>query len=262
MSIDSSKMKVVAAYLLALLGGNTSPFADDLKNILGSVGADCDKERIELLLSEVKGKDIAAGREKLASAPFGVGVAAAATAVGGGVAPSRSNHRDWNLIIRYARQGIMVNHRVKKHQKKKKKKKKGSKVRVEAGDEGDAGDDESLAWIREVALHSESVKAGVESDVVVGTSIVPLAQRNVVTWTVMVEGYASNGQMKAAKDIFEAMPQRNFFVYSSMISGYFKNGDVEEGKAIFDRVKGYVRGVDEAWPNMHSAWFIQRLLYG
>ncbi|KAJ0816444.1 putative ribosomal protein P2 [Helianthus annuus] len=30
-------MKVVAAYLLALLGGNTSPSADDLKNILGSV---------------------------------------------------------------------------------------------------------------------------------------------------------------------------------------------------------------------------------
>ena len=29
-------MKVVAAYLLALLGGNTSPSAEDLKKILGS----------------------------------------------------------------------------------------------------------------------------------------------------------------------------------------------------------------------------------
>lgn len=29
-------MKVVAAYLLAVLGGNTSPSADDLKDILGS----------------------------------------------------------------------------------------------------------------------------------------------------------------------------------------------------------------------------------
>nr|GEX74310.1 60S acidic ribosomal protein P2-like [Tanacetum cinerariifolium] len=29
-------MKVVAAYLLALLGGNTSPSAEDLKTILGS----------------------------------------------------------------------------------------------------------------------------------------------------------------------------------------------------------------------------------
>ena len=31
-----SKMKVVAAYLLAVLGGNTCPTAEDLKNILGS----------------------------------------------------------------------------------------------------------------------------------------------------------------------------------------------------------------------------------
>ncbi|PPD86661.1 hypothetical protein GOBAR_DD16393 [Gossypium barbadense] len=64
-------MKVVAAYLLAVLGGNTSPSADDLKAILGSVGAEAEDERIQLLLSEVKGKDIteliASGREKLAS---------------------------------------------------------------------------------------------------------------------------------------------------------------------------------------------------
>ncbi|KAF9676247.1 hypothetical protein SADUNF_Sadunf09G0118700 [Salix dunnii] len=51
-------MKVVAAYLLAVLGGNTCPTAEDLKNILGSVGADADDDRIELLLSSVKGKDI------------------------------------------------------------------------------------------------------------------------------------------------------------------------------------------------------------
>ncbi|KAI3706472.1 hypothetical protein L6452_24242 [Arctium lappa] len=87
------RMKVVAAYLLALLGGNTSPSADDLKKILGSVGADADEDRIELLLSEVKGKDIteliAAGREKLASVPSGGGgVAVAAAAGGGGAAPA------------------------------------------------------------------------------------------------------------------------------------------------------------------------------
>ncbi|KAF5470997.1 hypothetical protein F2P56_011477 [Juglans regia] len=86
-------MKVVAAYLLAVLGGNTSPSADDLKNILGSVGAEADDDRIELLLSEVKGKDIteliAAGREKLASVPTGGGAAAfAAPAAAGAPAPA------------------------------------------------------------------------------------------------------------------------------------------------------------------------------
>ncbi|XVF69135.1 hypothetical protein PTKIN_Ptkin11bG0056400 [Pterospermum kingtungense] len=82
-------MKVIAAYLLAVLGGNTSPSADDLKAILGSVGAEADDDRIELLLSEVKGKDIteliASGREKLASVPSGGGaVAVAAPTAGGG----------------------------------------------------------------------------------------------------------------------------------------------------------------------------------
>ncbi|KAF3441695.1 hypothetical protein FNV43_RR15610 [Rhamnella rubrinervis] len=83
-------MKVIAAYLLAVLGGNTSPSAHDIKNILSSVGAEADDDRIEFLLSEVKGKDIteliASGREKLASVPSGGGgaVAVAATAGGGG----------------------------------------------------------------------------------------------------------------------------------------------------------------------------------
>ncbi|KAL9262621.1 Large ribosomal subunit protein P2B-like protein [Drosera capensis] len=85
-------MKVIAAYLLAVLGGNTSPSSDDIKDILGSVGAEADDDRIDLLLSEVKGKDIteliAAGREKLASVPAGggggVAVSAAPAAGGGG----------------------------------------------------------------------------------------------------------------------------------------------------------------------------------
>ncbi|CAL5391663.1 unnamed protein product [Camellia sinensis] len=81
-------MKVVAAYLLAVLGGNTSPCADDLNNILNSVGAEADDNRIQLLLSEAKGKDIteliASGREKLASVPCGGGGAIGVTSYGGG----------------------------------------------------------------------------------------------------------------------------------------------------------------------------------
>ncbi|XP_042495987.1 60S acidic ribosomal protein P2-like [Macadamia integrifolia] len=81
-------MKVIAAYLLSVLGGNTSPYANDLKNILGSVGADADDDKIELLLSEVKGKDIteliAFEREKLASVPSGGGAAIAVAASAGG----------------------------------------------------------------------------------------------------------------------------------------------------------------------------------
>uniref|UniRef100_A0A1D1ZDF6 60S acidic ribosomal protein P2B n=1 Tax=Anthurium amnicola TaxID=1678845 RepID=A0A1D1ZDF6_9ARAE len=81
-------MKVVAAYLLAVLGGNTNPTANDLKEILGSVGAETDDDRMKLFLSEVKGKDIteliACGREKCASVPSGGGVAVSVAAPGGG----------------------------------------------------------------------------------------------------------------------------------------------------------------------------------
>ncbi|TQE04349.1 hypothetical protein C1H46_010134 [Malus baccata] len=54
------------------------------------VGAEADDDRIQLLLSEVKGKDIteliASGREKLASVPAGGGGAVAVAATGGGAA--------------------------------------------------------------------------------------------------------------------------------------------------------------------------------
>ncbi|TQD77291.1 hypothetical protein C1H46_037183 [Malus baccata] len=48
-------MKVIAAYLLAVLGGKNTPSAKDLKDILASVGAEADDDRIQLLFSEIEG---------------------------------------------------------------------------------------------------------------------------------------------------------------------------------------------------------------
>ncbi|XP_009613358.1 large ribosomal subunit protein P2-like [Nicotiana tabacum] len=80
-------MKVIAAYLLAQLGGNTNPSADDLRKILNSVGAEIDESKIELLLSQVKGKDIteliAAGKQQLASTSMAFGYGAASSVVNG-----------------------------------------------------------------------------------------------------------------------------------------------------------------------------------
>ncbi|EOY04181.1 Uncharacterized protein TCM_019444 [Theobroma cacao] len=113
-------MKVIAAYLLAVLGGNTNPCADDLKHILDSgqfkfennkqikpfidfsllllfwltVEVEAGDAKIELLLSQVNGKDlaelIAPGRQKLAAMPCS-GEAAAAAAVGGHAAASAAS---------------------------------------------------------------------------------------------------------------------------------------------------------------------------
>ncbi|KAM6555628.1 hypothetical protein CsatB_002647 [Cannabis sativa] len=88
-------MKIIAAYLLAVLGGNASPSAADLKAILSSVGIEAEDEKVNFLLTEVKGKDltelIASGREKLASVPSGGGggaVAYSAPSGGAGAAPA------------------------------------------------------------------------------------------------------------------------------------------------------------------------------
>lgn len=51
-------MKHLAAYLLLKLGGNDSPSATDIKDVLGSVGIDADDERLAKLIDELKGKDL------------------------------------------------------------------------------------------------------------------------------------------------------------------------------------------------------------
>jgi large subunit ribosomal protein LP2 len=68
---SSSKMKVVAAYMLAVLGGNNSPSAKDIRHILKAVGTDADEQEVNKLIGEMEGKNvfdvISEGREKLAS---------------------------------------------------------------------------------------------------------------------------------------------------------------------------------------------------
>jgi large subunit ribosomal protein LP2 len=99
------RMKYIAAYLLAYLSGNASPSADDLTSTLESVGCEIDSERMEHLLSQVKGKDItellAAGREKFASVPSGGGggvAVAAAAPTSGGAAPAAESKKEEKVV--------------------------------------------------------------------------------------------------------------------------------------------------------------------
>jgi len=88
-------MRYVAAYLLAVLGGNESPSEADIKKILSSVGIDADQESMKKVVSQLKGKNLeelmAEGRKKLSSMPAaGPAPAAAASAApaAGGAAPA------------------------------------------------------------------------------------------------------------------------------------------------------------------------------
>ncbi|KAL9102845.1 MAG: hypothetical protein Q9163_002060 [Psora crenata] len=96
-------MKHLAAYLLLGLGGNTSPSADDVKEVLSSVGIDADEDRLDKLISELKGKDlqelIAEGTSKLASVPSGGGGGgggggAAAPTTGGAAAEVQEDKKE------------------------------------------------------------------------------------------------------------------------------------------------------------------------
>lgn len=78
------RMRYVAAYLLAVLGGHANPSADDIKKILGAVAAEVDDEKLNKLLGELKGKSLdevlKAGREKLSAVPAAAPAAAAPAA--------------------------------------------------------------------------------------------------------------------------------------------------------------------------------------
>jgi len=84
-------MRYVAAYLLAVLGGNENPSEADVKKILSSVGIDVDAESLKKVIAQLKGKNLeelmAEGRKKLASMPAaGPAVAAAPAAAAAGAA--------------------------------------------------------------------------------------------------------------------------------------------------------------------------------
>ncbi|XP_063145369.1 large ribosomal subunit protein P2 isoform X2 [Candoia aspera] len=94
-------MRYVAAYLLAVLGGNESPSSKDLKKILDSVGIETDDERVNKVISELNGKNIedviAQGNSKLASMPAGGAVAVSSggpAAPAGGPAPAAEEKKE------------------------------------------------------------------------------------------------------------------------------------------------------------------------
>ncbi|KAH8411793.1 hypothetical protein KR215_011257 [Drosophila sulfurigaster] len=91
-------MRYVAAYLLAVLGGQESPANADLEKILSSVGIEADAERLTRVIKELKGKSIddliKEGREKLSSMPVGGGVAAAAPAGGAPAAAAGGDKKE------------------------------------------------------------------------------------------------------------------------------------------------------------------------
>ncbi|CDH55890.1 predicted protein [Lichtheimia corymbifera JMRC:FSU:9682] len=91
-------MKYLAAYLLLVAGGNATPAAADIKNLLGSVGVEVEDERVAALTKALEGKSVeevlAEGKEKLASVPTGGAVAAGGAAAGGAAEEAKEEAKE------------------------------------------------------------------------------------------------------------------------------------------------------------------------
>lgn len=77
-------MKYVAAYLLAVIGGNANPDNAAVTKVLKAAGVEIDQAKLDKLLTELQGKDIEKlleeGREKLGNVSMGGSSAGAAPA--------------------------------------------------------------------------------------------------------------------------------------------------------------------------------------
>lgn len=51
-------MRYVAAYLLAALGGNENPNAENIEKILSSVGIEAESDKLSKVIAELKGKSL------------------------------------------------------------------------------------------------------------------------------------------------------------------------------------------------------------
>eukprot|EP00382_Lankesteria_abbotti_P004705 CAMPEP_0113849658 /NCGR_PEP_ID=MMETSP0372-20130328/3293_1 /TAXON_ID=340204 /ORGANISM="Lankesteria abbotti" /LENGTH=110 /DNA_ID=CAMNT_0000819553 /DNA_START=43 /DNA_END=375 /DNA_ORIENTATION=+ /assembly_acc=CAM_ASM_000359 len=85
-------MKYVAAYMMAVLGGNEAPSKGDVEKILGAVGSDIDQTLLTKFLATVNGKAthelVASGMTKLQSVPSGGAVVASGAVTTAAAAPA------------------------------------------------------------------------------------------------------------------------------------------------------------------------------
>ena len=51
-------MRYIAAYLLNVLAGNENPTADDVINVIASVGVDIDEDKLKLVMEKLGDKNI------------------------------------------------------------------------------------------------------------------------------------------------------------------------------------------------------------
>ncbi len=94
-------MKLLAAYVLLVLGGNATPSADDVTNLVTSVGGEVDADKLTAMLGDLEGKDInellAKGQESLKSV-VGAAAPAAGAAPAAAAAPEKPKEEEVDAL--------------------------------------------------------------------------------------------------------------------------------------------------------------------
>ncbi|CAH8358003.1 unnamed protein product [Eruca vesicaria subsp. sativa] len=62
------------------------------------------------------------------------------------------------------------------------------------------------------------------------------SKKNVVTWTAMVRGYLQSKQFSTAEMLFQAMPERNIVSWNTMVDGYAQSGRIDKALELFDEM--------------------------
>ncbi|KAK9140005.1 hypothetical protein Scep_009686 [Stephania cephalantha] len=60
-----------------------------------------------------------------------------------------------------------------------------------------------------------------------------MSERDVVSWTTLVSGYAGLGHLEIAIKLFDQMPNRNVVAWNALITGYVSNGCFREAVLLF-----------------------------
>lgn len=101
--------------------------------------------------------------------------------------------------------------------------------------------------------HSLAIKNGFKTNTFVGNTLIDMYSRagkvelaykvfgeipfrNIVTWTLMINGFILYGNLKSARELFDLTSERDVVLWNTMISGYIEIGDMETAHKLFDNM--------------------------
>ncbi|KFK43601.1 hypothetical protein AALP_AA1G147700 [Arabis alpina] len=102
-------------------------------------------------------------------------------------------------------------------------------------------------------LQCFSIKTGFRSNSYLGTKLIEMyscagviasaskvfcemVEKNVVTWTSMINGYILNKDLVSARRLFDLSPERDIVLWNTMVSGYTEMGNMIEARSLFDEM--------------------------